>query len=214
MFQTNLTPTIRRLMFLSIFCIALEVLRMCCTFTLNYIFLPWNLILAWVPLVFAIQIVKEENKRRLGAWLFAWFIFFPNAPYIITDFLHLKPRDNFPFWFDSILLYAFAFAGLMTGVVSALLVYKKLNELMPKYLAKGIMVVVMFFSGYGIYIGRFLRYNSWDILTDPFEILGDTAARILHPFSYPRTYGVTLMAGVLLCLVLAVFESFMEKETA
>src|ERR1019366_2468091 len=212
MLQPQLIQTIRRLMFLSLFCIALEALRMCCTFNFNYIFLPWNLILAWVPLAFATRIIKEGNKFKLAAWFFAWFIFFPNAPYIITDFIHLKPRDNFPFWFDSILLYAFAFAGLMPGVVSALLVYKKLKDLVPQYIAKGLMVMVMFFSGYGIYMGRFLRYNSWDILTNPFEILADTAARILHPASYPRTYGVTLMAGILLCLVLAIFESFMETE--
>lgn len=205
---------LRNLFYLSLFCVALELFRMIVTRNLNYIFLPWNLFLAWVPVFFALQTLKENSRWKLAGLLLGWLAFFPNAPYIITDFLHLKPRDNFPFWFDSILLYAFAFGGLMPGIVSALIVYKKLKELMPKYLVKGLMVAVMFCSGYGIYMGRFLRYNSWDLLTNPFEILSETALRLIHPWSYPRTYGVTLMAGVLLCLVFAIFESFMEKEPA
>ena len=74
------------------------------------------------------------------------------------------------------------------------------------------MLFAMLVSGYGIYIGRFLRYNSWDLFSDPFQILADTASRLAHPASYPRTYGITLMAGALLSLVLFIFESLLIAE--
>ena len=212
MLQGNLRPLLKRLAVLSAFCVVIEIFRIFFVISLNYIFLPWNLLLAWIPVTFAIQASGEKSTWKFLAWLSAWLIFFPNAPYIMTDFLHLKPRDNFPFWYDSMLIYSFAFTGLMLGIVSALIIYKKLKTLLPAFAARGFLFLVMITSGYGIYVGRFLRYNSWDLITNPFAFFTDTALRLIHPTSYPRTYGVSLMAGVLLCLVFSVFESFTLKE--
>src|SRR3984957_14878994 len=111
MLQENLRPLLKRLAVLSAFCVVIEVFRIFFFISLNYIFLSWNLLLAWLPVTFAIRASGEKNKWKFLAWLSAWLIFFPNAPYIMTDFLHLKPRDNFPFWYDSMLIYSFAFTG-------------------------------------------------------------------------------------------------------
>ena len=212
MLQKRLHAIIPRLALLTGFCFSIEIVRIMTTFNINYIFLPWNLILAWIPLWMAIRIADETKPVRLLLYLAVWMLFFPNAPYIITDFLHLKPRDNFPFWYDSLLLFAYAFTGLTLGIFSALLVFKRLKEFLATWQARAFMLIAMMMSGYGIYMGRFLRYNSWDILSDPFQITGETLSRLIHPMSYPRTYGVTLMAGALLTLVFLVFESALPTE--
>jgi len=209
MLQKNLHSLIPRLALLTLFCLFLEAARVLATFDILYIFLPWNLILAWVPLWLAVQIKNEANPLSLTLYLAVWMVFFPNAPYIITDLLHLRPRDNFPFWYDSLLLFAYAFTGLLLGIFSALLVFKKMKEYFAFWKARAFMLLTMLLSGYGIYVGRFLRYNSWDLLTNPIQILAETLSRLIHPTTHPRTYGVTLIAGILLVLVFSIFESFL-----
>lgn len=209
-----LSPTVKKLLLLSAFCCVLVLFRFKTTDTLSYFFLPGNLLLAWIPLASALLMRRQEKTIPALLCFLVWLPFFPNAPYIITDLVHLRPRNDFPLWFDSILLYSFAFTGLVVGMYSAVIIYNRLKELMPRLIAKGIMLSVMLISGYGIYIGRCLRWNSWDLLTDPTGIYYDTIARLAHPFSYPRTYGMTLVVGVLLCLVFSVFESFTQKYEA
>ncbi len=199
---------IKRLVLLSAFCFALELYRLSSTGNAGFIFLPFNLILAWIPVAFAL-LANHTGKRWLFALCFtAWLVFFPNSPYIITDMIHLKPRAASPYWFDTAMLYTFAFTGLLVGVFSALIIYRRLKQFTGYYTASGIMLLAMLASGYGIYLGRVLRWNSWNLLTHPTGIWYDTLARITDPFMYPRTYGMTLLFGILLWLVFLVFESF------
>jgi uncharacterized membrane protein len=212
MLQKNLHTILPRLALLSVFCVFIEVFRILLTVNITYIFLPWNLFLAWVPLWLTMQLKDENRPVHLCLYLVTWLFFFPNAPYIITDFLHLKPRGDFPFWYDALLLFSFAFTGLLIGIISAHIVFKKMKQVLAPWQAKGFMLFAMLISGYGIYVGRFLRYNTWDLLTNPLQITTDTVSRIFHPAIYPRTYGVTLMAGVLLSLVFFIFESILITE--
>lgn len=202
---------IKRLVLLSAFCCALEVYRLCGTGNLGYIFLPFNLLLAWIPVAFALLAKRTEKWWGFALCFTAWLAFFPNSPYIITDMIHLKPRTASPYWFDTAMLYTFAFTGLMVGVLSAIIVYQRLRQLIGYYTASGIMLLAMLASGYGIYLGRVLRWNSWNLLTHPTGIWYDTLARITDPFMYPRTYGMTLLFGILLWLVFLVFESFIPS---
>lgn len=199
---------IKRLVLLSAFCFALELYRLSSTGNAGFIFLPFNLILAWIPVAFAL-LANRTHKRWVFALCFtAWLVFFPNSPYIITDMIHLKPRAASPYWFDTAMLYTFAFTGLLVGIFSALIIFRRLKDLTGYYTASGIMLLAMLASGYGIYLGRMLRWNSWNLLTHPTGIWYDTLARITDPFMYPRTYGMTLLFGILLWLVFLVFESF------
>lgn len=193
---------------LSAFCIALQIVRIIFTGTITYSFLAWNLLLAWVPLWFAIKTAQSASHLSFLVFAFLWFIFFPNAPYIITDFLHLRPHEDCPLWFDVMLLYAYSLAGLAPGILSVLIIYKQMQLRLPKLLAKSIILVVMFAAGYGIYLGRFLRLNSWYILIHPFTFICVTESRIFHPISHPRTYGVVIISGTLLSLLFLVMESF------
>ncbi|HLP20984.1 MAG TPA: DUF1361 domain-containing protein [Chitinophagales bacterium] len=206
------TTVFKRLLLLSAFCCALEAYRLHITDNAGFIFLPFNLILAWIPIGLAVLAGKQNKWWAFAPCFIAWLAFFPNSPYIITDLIHLKPRAAMPFWFDTVLMYSFAFTGLVLGMLSAVIVYNKLKELTGRYTAQGIMMVVMLLSGYGIYMGRVLRWNSWNILTHPTGIYYDTVARITDPFNYPRTYGMTLIFAALLWLVFSVFESLMSTH--
>ncbi|MES2619738.1 MAG: DUF1361 domain-containing protein [Bacteroidota bacterium] len=214
MLQKNLSIIAWRLMLLSAFCFILQMARMYQSETLSYIFLPFNLILAWIPLLIARLAQHQQSTLKLAALLCGWIIFFPNSAYIITDLIHLKPRNDIPFWYDTTMLFVFAFTGFITGLLSAVLIYRRLKQTFSTVKCKAIMVAVMFLSGYGIYIGRFLRWNSWDIALHPVSILCDTFVRIANPVEHPQTYAVSIVTGVLLTLTFFTMESFiLSSET-
>lgn len=204
----SFSPPIKALALLSAFCIVLEMFRLITTQTLGYIFLPWNLCLAWVPLLVSTAMKRQKSQTKVMLLSAVWLLFFPNAPYIITDLLHLKPRHTIPHWYDVLLIYSYAFTGFMLGIYSALLVYAKWNQFAPSWFARLLMCAAMLLAGYGIYLGRFLRWNSWDAFLNPLQIVQDTFHRIVHPLSHLQTYGVTLLCGALLYLSFLVVESF------
>jgi uncharacterized membrane protein len=170
---------------------------------LHYIFICWNLFLAWVP--FAIGSVLRK-KSHISLWLqlillFAWLIFFPNAPYIITDFLHLGESPVVPLWFDVLLLFTASWNGLLLGILSLFQVEKFLEEKFNSRLAGLCIVVFLFLCGFGVYAGRYLRWNSWEVFTDPKNIIADTTNRILNPHEHPATWGATILMGLLLVII-------------
>ena len=138
---------------------------------LTFTFLVWNLFLAWLPYLFSLAILNKERTRlELISLLFLWVLFLPNAPYILTDFIHLHSRPPVPIWFDLITLFAFAWTGLLLGALSisnaerglSLGGYRRWGRLLPW--------LVIRLSSLGIYFGRFLRWNSWDVFTQPIDL--------------------------------------------
>ena len=164
-----------------------------------YGFLCWNLFLAWIPWL-AGQAFRTSSRRRAAAawqlgWLGLWLLFLPNAPYILTDLLHLASRPPVPLWFDLALLLSCAGTGLLLGYSSLLEVQAAVEERFGRVMGWAVAAGSLFLSGFGIYLGRFRRWNSWQALTDPAGIFGDISDRLLDPMSYPRTYGVTMVFG-------------------
>ena len=189
---------------LSLWCTALVVLRVERSGSLFYVFLVWNLFLAWIPWL-AGQGFRASSRRRnsrllrLG-WFALWLLFLPNAPYILTDLLHLGPRPLVPLWYDLALLLSCAGTGLLLGYVSLLEVQDAVEEQLGRRAGWMVAAGSLVLSGFGIYLGRFLRWNSWEVLTDPAGLFGDIADRLFNPASHPRTYGVTLVFGIGLLL--------------
>ncbi len=189
---------------LTLWCIALLMLRVERSGSLSYVFLWWNLFLAWIPWL-AAQAFRASSQRRgprllrLG-WFTLWLLFLPNAPYILTDLLHLAPRPLVPLWYDLALLLSCAGTGLLLGYISLLEVQGAVEERHGRVAGWIVAAGSLFLSGFGIYLGRFLRWNSWEVLTDPAGIFGDITVRLLNPASHPRTYGVTLIFGIGLLL--------------
>lgn len=197
---------------LSAYCIMLLVTRMLFTQSISYIFLGFNLLLAWIPLWIISGIETANSKAKLTVMLCGWLLFFPNAPYLITDLVHLKSRNDFPLWYDAIMLFSFAYTGMLTGIYSLLLVFENLKKVISKHASVAVVVLLTFLSGYGVYMGRFLRWNSWDILFNPQQIVFDFAHRIMYPTLHFRTYGVTLLLGTLLLFSFRLFESLTKKD--
>ena len=189
---------------LTLWCAALVVLRVELSGSLFYVFLIWNLFLAWIPW-WAAQAFRATSRRRgpgplrLG-WFALWLLFLPNAPYILTDLLHLGRRPAVPLWYDLALLLSCAGTGLLLGYMSLLEVQSAVEEQLGRVAGWIVAAGSLSLSGFGIYLGRFLRRNSWDILIDPAGLFLDISDRLLNPASYPRAYGVTLVFGVSLLL--------------
>jgi uncharacterized membrane protein len=182
----------------SLMSVALVAFRIYYSDSRSYIFLAWNLFLAWVPLLSALALWHFSHYGRrtlllLGFFLGCWFLFFPNSPYIVTDFLHLTPRQNVPLWYDLVLIFSFAWNGLILGFTSLWIVQGVIDRLFGRWIGWLVVLMTLAASGFGIYMGRFLRWNSWDLLTDPRAVAGDVYIRLLDPFAYPRTLAVTLL---------------------
>ena len=156
----------------SIFSVAIWRVRSEFSGTVNYAFLIWNLFLAWIPFIIAyFTYTATLNKRQIYFVIplaaFFWLIFFPNAPYILTDFQHLAGTwRDVPVWYDVMLLIWFAFTGLMLGMVSLFLMQEVIRREFGRWVGWSFVAVVSLLTSAGVYVGRFLRWNSWDIFND------------------------------------------------
>ena len=185
------------------FTLLLLATRIIITGQLVYIFLAWNLFLAWIP--FAVSNKLEKNnitsRWKTGCLFFLWLLFLPNAPYIITDFFHLRQRAPVPYWYDVLLLFSAAFNGLMLGLLSLQKVEIFLSSKFGSRKATLVILFSFFLCAFGIYIGRFLRWNSWDILTNPTDLANDILDRLINPLNHFKTWSITILFGTFLSLV-------------
>ena len=172
--------------------------------TRTFLFLVWNLFLAWIPYCITL-LLPWVNKRFNKGWvtiltLGAWLCFFPNAPYILTDLFHLKSRAPIPHWYDLMLLLSFAWTGLMLGYLSLLEVQHFLTKKLSSAKAWGLTICFLGLAGFGVYVGRYLRWNSWDVVTKPEVLINDLLEMLQHPFSFSGAMGLTITLSVFLLL--------------
>lgn len=147
------------------------------------LYLAWNLFLAWVPLGFALLAIRVEEQHGLRHWrfgvvAFAWLVFFPNAPYIFTDLVHLGTSRHPLFWVDLAVILVFAWTGLMVGLFSLQLMHRLIAERLGWVVGWLFAGAAVGLSGVGIYIGRFLRRNSWDVVVQPVGLFADLFGRL------------------------------------
>lgn len=194
------------LAFSTLLSVGMSIARVWYTETPLFIFLNWNLFLAFLPWALTTYIVinkramKSKSLRFLAVGL--WLLFFPNAPYILTDLFHLRGgRGGTPIWYDLVLILSFAWTGLMYGLFSLMDIYLLLRKKFKAWVVNITCGWLLFLSAYGIYLGRYLRWNSWDILTRPMDVLSDVWAHFFHPFQHPKAWGMTLMLGLLLNMI-------------
>jgi uncharacterized membrane protein len=154
-----------------------------------YYTLNVNLFLAWIPAVFALIAYNAYRKGScIGAFIAlgcaaVWLLFFPNAPYLITDLVHLRPREDMPYWFDQILYMAFAFTGCYLGMISLILMQALVRRSVGWILSWIFTFGALVAAAFGIYIGRYLRFNSWDLLVNPKPLIKEILSWIRHPRS-------------------------------
>jgi uncharacterized membrane protein len=168
-----------------------------------YIFLLGNLFLAGVPLFFSTALRIATHRRthwtiRLACFSL-WLLFLPNAPYILTDILHLTRASHAPAWYDLALLLSCSGTGLVLGYLSLIDVQAIVARSFGSAYGWIFALVSLVLSGYAIYLGRFLRWNSWDVLIDPARLFGVVDA-VEHPMAHTQALSVTIVFGVILAL--------------
>lgn len=168
---------------------------------LLFLFLLWNLFLAWIPVGLAGVAAALPNRpitqAILGGW---WLLFFPNAPYLVTDLMHLAYLSGRLLWYDTLIFATFALTGLVLGYVSLRLIQGVVAHYLGVVGSWGFVVGALLLSSYGIYVGRFLRWNSWDLFISPTALARDMVGSLFEL----RTFIVTLSLAVLLTATYAV----------
>jgi uncharacterized membrane protein len=201
---------------LTLFCFGISLFRFVYTDTKVFLFLNWNLFLAFIPWALTSWVILKPNLQKSRFTLFlllgSWLLFFPNAPYILTDLFHLRLQTAMPIWFDLILILSFAWTGLLFGFMSLWDIEKIMKvSLKTKYVIM-ISIVLLFLGSFGIYLGRFLRWNSWDIISEPLTIIYEITDRIINPFQHPRTWGMTIFMGLFLNMIYLSFRLIRKRN--
>jgi len=154
-----------------------------------YLHLLWNLFLAWLPYLFCLVTAAIHQVRPFWWWAkivpaVLWVVFLPNAFYIVTDLIHLKNQAIIPMWYDAGFISIIAWTGLFLAVGSLNTMQKIVSSYAGKAASWAFALIVIGSSGYGVYLGRFLRWNSWDLLEKPLAILSDSLSPIMNPLDH------------------------------
>ena len=184
------------LWFASILACALLAYRIDRTGSWQFRWLAWNLLLAWVP--YGVSLLADWLRaRRPGQpWMLIlpgalWLAFLPNAPYIVTDLMHLNQRaDQWLYWYDVIMVVAFAWTGCVLGAISLGIAQGIVARHLGRLVGWLFVLVTAGLCGFGIYVGRFLRWNSWDLLTNPLTLARDLADAFRHPLQHPHPWAL------------------------
>lgn len=164
----------KKTVYLISFCLILLCIRFYIKGSISYIFLVWNLFLAIIPLLISHYLTTHKtniSKSILIPIIIIWLLFLPNSPYIMTDFIHFTRSDGATKWLDILLLFSFAFSSLVFGLISINQMLEIVQRKWSSLIANVFLFVICFGCGFGIYLGRVLRFNSWDALTSPLFIL-------------------------------------------
>jgi uncharacterized membrane protein len=198
---------------MSLFCLALFAARAVWTGKSQYFFLNWNLLLAAIPWA-ATSIAKLfKGKAYYFAMILifpAWLIFFPNSPYILTDLYHMGMYPGVPMWLDLIHILCYAWTGLLFGFFSLMDIEEVLGCFLGRIAPKICSAIFLFLAGFGVYLGRTLRWNSWDILYAPRNLLSSIWTMASNPSSNKEAWAMTILLGLFLN---AVYLSSMRVAT-
>lgn len=157
--------------------------------TADYDYLVWNLFLAWLPLLFALWLVRVLRVKLWSSWealgaSFLWLLFLPNSFYMISDFIHLQNISTVDLLYDTVMFTSFVYVSLILGFSSLYLVHLELKKRFSLPETAGWIGLLLLLSSFAIYLGRDLRWNSWDVLTNPAGLLFDISDRLIHPAGY------------------------------
>jgi uncharacterized membrane protein len=189
----------------------LLVIRVQQSQSFRYWFLLWNLLLAWVPFT-AVLILREQLKStRWLSWqniglTIIWLGFLPNSFYLISDVIHLHDSGEVSLLFDVVMMTSFIFNGLVAGFASVYIVHQQLIKRIPRSTAHLMIGGVLLLCSFAIYLGRDLRWNTWDILVNPAGILFDVSERVINPLTHTEVFSTALFFLLLGSMYIVVWQ--------
>ena len=171
--------------------------------SLSYDYLIWNLALAWLPFIFAVRLIDLLNRKLWSSWeallmSVLWLVFLPNSFYMISDFIHLQEVQRVDVLYDAVMFTSFIYTGVVLGFSSLYLVHGQLRRRLSGRMAAAWIAATLLICSGAVYVGRDLRWNSWDILTNPGGLLFDVSDRLQHPAAYPQMLVTVVSFFVLL----------------
>lgn len=187
---------------LSITSILVLIGRIFYTYEFEFAFLISNLFLAWIPFAISYFIYKTTKRTFLFVKIIlciSWVLFFPNSGYIITDIFHLDKYTSMPQWFDLLMLVLFSWSGITWGFISLQLIQKRFLTSKNTFVQITFILLIFFLSGVGIYLGRYERWNSWDVLFD----FGSLFSQVTELISNSQSFFSMLSMGILYCILLS-----------
>jgi Predicted membrane protein len=198
------TETDRILTLSMIFSVQLVCTRIVYTGQFTFLFMIWNLFLAWLPYAVTSWLQQRtdiaNNGWKLAAVFLVWLPIVPNSFYILTDLFHLG-KSNVPRWFDLALIVSFAWNGLVLGILSVRQMEKAVEPYLRGRHELFYVYPVMWLNALGIYIGRYYRFNSWDIVANPFDLMAGICSAVVHPLQYKDVWGMVGCFSVFMTLV-------------
>ena len=169
----------------------------------DFAYFIWNLFLAWLPLLFAAWLVQLLQRMRWSSWpaigvSLLWLVFLPNSFYMVSDFIHLQEVPRVDILYDAVMFTSFIFVGVGLGLSSLYLVHVQFRQRFSRLESTLWLTGIFVLCGFAIYLGRDLRWNSWDVLTNPGGLLFDISDRFLHPRAYPQMFLTTGTFAILI----------------
>lgn len=192
--------------------IFLNILRIILFGNTSFIYILWNILLAFVPFLISSILLLRTNKENIIKPVFiisfiVWLLFLPNAPYIVTDFIHLGRFRAVPVMYDMFLLFTSAWVALLMGLHSIMHIEKILLLKFRKKIVDIMILVVILFASFGVYLGRYLRFNSWDFFISHNSLLTSIWKTLTLSNDYANVYGYTLLFFVFIYIS---YRSFRE----
>ncbi|WP_296380936.1 DUF1361 domain-containing protein [Winogradskyella sp.] len=174
-----------------------------------YLFLVWNVFLAIIPYAITMYLNTKSNlsKLKLGFWFLVWLAFLPNAPYIVTDLIHIRIGNNTLLWLDVMVILSFTLSGLFLFYLSIQDMQRLIASKAKKIPITTLTITIIFLCGFGVYLGRFLRYNSWEIISNPQILISDIFHIVISPFQNSEAWLFTLGFGTFLVVGYWMFKN-------
>lgn len=171
--------------------------------SMTYWYLLWNLFLAWVPLMLAFLLLKTSRRQRWSSWpsialTLLWLGFLPNSFYMVSDYIHLQDVQRVSLVYDVVMFTSFILTSLLLGFTSLYLVHRRLMEYLKPAGTWGWIGGILLLCSFAIYLGRDLRWNTWDIFFNPGGLLFDVSDQLLNPRAHTAAFTTTLTFFVFL----------------
>ena len=200
-------------------CVVLTFFRFYISHATVYAFLLWNLCLALIPFALSMVIFTSTSKWRILFLLMGWLLFFPNAPYLVTDLFHYGHLPPVPQGYDMAMLVAYAWCGLILGHLSVLFIHHAIRRMINNWVAWPLVFISLFLGAFGVYLGRFLRWNSWDVFFNHERVFHDIYSIFSDPVIYKWSWAIIvltfafLLIGYFFIWQLVNFGKHLESET-